>query len=226
MYKILLADDVKLTLATEKAYLEGRNLKVFATTSAAEAREMAGVVQPDLVVLDYEMPDMDGAEVCRQLRQSSQTSHIPVLILSMRDDEQTIRRCTQAGASGFIRKADGREALLESVARTLGVPRRRHVRVDCSFTVGIVDDGRTFSGQVENISESGMFLMAPHRFTQGMALRLRLELPGVQQEVRLLGEIVRSEELSGSTHGYGLQFLEIADESSREGLKHFLDNSI
>ena len=63
MYKILLADDVKLTLASEKAYLEGRNLKVFATSSAGEAMEMAGVLQPDLVVLDYEMPDMNGAQV-------------------------------------------------------------------------------------------------------------------------------------------------------------------
>jgi CheY-like chemotaxis protein len=226
MYKILLADDVKLTLASEKAYLEGRNLKVFATTSAAEARELAGVVQPDLVVLDYEMPDMDGAEVCRQIKESAQTAHIPVLILSMRDDEATMRRCALAGAAGFVRKADGREALLESVAKTLGVPRRRHVRVACQFTVGIVDDGRTFSGQVENISQSGMFLMATHRFTEGMALRLRVRLPGVDDEIQLLGEIVRSEELTGGHHGYGLQFLEIADESSREGLKSFLSRSL
>lgn len=226
MYKILLADDVKLTLASEKAYLEGRNLKVFATTSPAEARELAGVVQPDLVVLDYEMPGMDGAEVCRQIKQSAQTAHIPVLILSMRDDEQTIRRCTQAGAAGFVRKADGREALLESVAKTLGVPRRRHVRVPCQFTAGIVDDGRGFSGQVENISQSGVFLITSHRFTEGMALRLRLRLPGVDGEIAMLGEIVRSEELTGGSHGYGLQFLEIADDVSREGLKSFLSNSL
>ena len=226
MYKILLADDVKLTLASEKASLEGRNLKVFATTSPAEARELAGVVQPDLVVLDYEMPEMDGAEVCRQIKESAQTAHIPVLILSMRDDEQTVQRCIQAGAAAFIRKADGREALLEGVAKTLGVPRRRHVRLPCTFTVGIVDDGRVFHGQVENISESGMFLMCEHRFTQGMALRLTVSLPGVEQEVRLLGEIVRSEELTGGHHGYGLQFLEISDDSSREGLRQFLDNSI
>jgi CheY-like chemotaxis protein len=199
---------------------------VFATTSPAEARELAGVVQPDLVVLDYEMPEMDGAEVCRQLKQSAQTAHIPVLILSMRDDEQTIRRCVQAGAAGFVRKADGREALMESVAKTLGVPRRRHVRVDCHFTVGIVDDGRTFSGQVENISQSGMFLTTSNRFTEGMALRLRVRLPSVDQEISMLGEIVRSEELTGGSYGYGLQFLEIADDSSREGLKTFLSNSL
>jgi response regulator RpfG family c-di-GMP phosphodiesterase len=169
---------------------------------------------------------MDGAEVCRQLKQSAQTAHIPVLILSMRDDEQTIRRCVQAGAAGFVRKADGREALMESVAKTLGVPRRRHVRVDCHFTVGIVDDGRTFSGQVENISQSGMFLTTSNRFTEGMALRLRVRLPSVDQEISMLGEIVRSEELTGGSYGYGLQFLEIADDSSREGLKTFLSNSL
>ncbi|HKY33115.1 MAG TPA: response regulator [Candidatus Polarisedimenticolia bacterium] len=225
MYKILLADDVKLTLATEKAYLEGRNLKVFATSTAAEVRELTGVVQPDLVVLDYEMPDMDGAEVCRQIKENTQTAHIPVLILSVRDDDQIVRRCLEAGAAGFVRKTDGREALLEEVARTLGVPRRRHVRVGCRFSVGIGDDGRLFTGAVENISQSGMFLTTDHRFSVGMALRLRFDLPGVDKEIRLLGEVVRSEELTGESFGYGLQFLEIAGDA-RDGLQQFLENSL
>ena len=225
MYKILLADDVRLTLASEKAYLEGRNLKVFATTSASEAREMASVVQPDLVVLDYEMPDMTGAEVCRLLRQNPQTAHIPVLIVSIREDEEILKSCREAGATDFMHKADGREALLEKVARALGVPRRRHVRVPCRFTVGIGDSGRGYSGDLENISESGMFLTAQKRFAIGMALRLSFNLPGTDREIQLLGEVVRSEDLSGKSHGFGIQFLEM-DPASRDGLRAFLERSL
>lgn len=225
MYKILLADDVRLTLAAEKAYLEGRNLKVFATTSASEAREMVGVVQPDLVVLDFEMPEMNGADLCRVIKDDPRTAHIPVLIVSIRDDDELLRLCDAAGAIGFLRKADGREALLQRVAEILGVPRRRHVRVPCQFTVGIADGGKSFSGQVENISESGMFLMTQRDFAMGMALRLSFSLPGVDEPVRLLGEVVRNEDLTEGTYGFGIQFLEMGP-SARDGLALFLENSI
>jgi len=225
MYKILLADDVKLTLASEKAYLEGRNLKEFTTTSAAEAVEMAGVIQPDLVVLDFEMPEMTGADACRSLRGNPRTAHIPVLILSIRDTEEVLQEVENAGAVGFVRKADGREALLESVARVLGVPRRRHVRVPCMFTVGIIEGGRSFSGIVQNVSASGMFLTASRRFEPGLALRIRFTLPGVAEEVQILGEVVRTEEISGSEQGFGIQLLEMSD-GAREALNKFLDNSL
>lgn len=225
MYKILLADDVKLTLASEKAYLEGRNLKVFATSSASEAREMAGILQPDLVVLDYEMPEMTGADVCRNLRDNPQTAHIPVLILSIRDDEETVKICKQAGAVGFLRKADGREALLESVARVLGVPRRRHLRVPCQYSVGIVENGRVHSGVLQNISTSGMFLTTSRNFEPGMALRLRFNLPGVEEEIHILGEVVRTEEISDQEYGFGIQFLELTP-ASRQSLRVFLEKSI
>lgn len=225
MYKILLADDVKLTLASEKAYLEGRNLKVFTTTSATEALEMAGVIQPDLIVLDFEMPEMTGPQVCRSLRSDPRTSHIPVLILSIRDTEDVLREVESSGAVGFIRKADGREALLENVARVLGVPRRRHVRSACMFTVGITESGRTFSGIVQNVSASGMFLTASRRFEVGVALRIRFNLPGVETEVQMLGEVVRTEEISDSEQGFGIQLLEMND-ASRDALNEFLDKSL
>jgi len=225
MYKILLADDVRLTLAAEKEYLEGRNLKVFAASSASEARELAGVVQPDLVVLDYEMPDMTGAEVCEHLKSNPETAHIPVLIMSIRDDEEILSRCESAGAAGFLRKAEGREALLERVASALGVPRRRHVRVPCQFTVGISDNERVFTGEVENVSESGMFLTTGRKFSTGMVLRLRFMLPPAGGEIRLLGEVVRAEEIADDKQGYGIQFLEM-DPASRDVLQKFLDRSL
>jgi uncharacterized protein (TIGR02266 family) len=226
MYKILLADDVKLTLASERSYLEGKNLKVFATASASEAKEMAGVLQPDVVVLDYEMPEMTGADVCRDLRDSPLTAHIPVLILSIRDDEEIVRICEQAGAVGFVRKADGRDALLESVARILGIPQRRHLRVPCRFTVGIVEGGRIHTGTLQNVSEGGIFLTTGRRFEAGMALRLRFNLPGVKDVIQVLGEIVRIEEITNDEeYGFGIQFLEMTD-ASRQGLKTFLDTSI
>ena len=225
MYKILLADDVRLTLATEKAYLEGRNLKIHTTSSATEALELAAVLQPDLLVLDYEMPEMTGAQVCRKIKGNPQTTHIPVLILSIRADEEIEQICLDSGAAAFLNKADGREALLEGVARLLGIPRRRHLRVACTFTAGITDSGRQFDGTVENISEGGMFLRSPRRFTVGMAVRIVFSLPPMQEPIKVLGEVVRTEDLGEDSFGLGVQFLEMTP-ASRDTLTRFLEESM
>lgn len=225
MYKILLADDVRLSLVSEKEYLEGRNLKVFATTSALEALDLAGIVQPDLVVLDYEMPEMTGAQVCERIRKDPRTAHIPVLIVTGHDNPQYAEICRQAGAASFIRKTEGRDRLLEEVARILGVPRRKDLRVPCEFTAGIARRGKAFSGYVENLSETGMFLTAQGSFEKGMALRLTFDLPGHEQGVRILGEVARVEEMTPSSWGFGIQFLEV-DSESRDVLKTWLENTL
>lgn len=225
MYKVLLADDIRLSLASEKDFLEGRNLKVFATSSAVEAGDLAAIVQPDLIVLDYEMPEMTGAEICERIKSNAQTAHIPVLIVTVHEEDDIATTCEKAGAVGLLPKAAGREALLEEVARILGVPRRRDVRVPCQFTVGIASGGQVFSGLVDNISSSGVFLTVSRPFTGGLALRLSFDLPAVERPVRLLGEVMRTVELSPSTYGLGIQFLEM-DSASRKALTTFLENSL
>lgn len=82
--QILIADDDPhirdvLTFALSKAGMEA-----LAAADGAEALELAEAHQPDLIILDINMPRMDGLEVCRKLRAQSQT---PILFLSSRDEE-------------------------------------------------------------------------------------------------------------------------------------------
>ncbi len=225
MRKILLADDTRVTLSVEKAYLESRDFKVFATTSALEVTKLAGLIQPDLIVLDFEMPEMLGDEVCRQLKSRPETSGIPILMLSSHDDETTRQRCRAAGAVDFARKTEGREALLGHVARILGLPQRRHVRAPCRFSIGVTGGGTTVEGTVHDLSESGLYLTADREIRQGTPLHLRFELPDVGSEIRLLAEAVRSESLGERSFGCGVQFLE-ADEATLHALREFVRRTV
>lgn len=225
MYKVLIADDVRLSLHAEKDYLEGRNVKVYTSASGREALELTGLIQPDLVVLDFEMPDLDGSQVCESIRRDPRTSHIPVMILTMREDPDLPGICRRAGCISFLKKDEGSERLLQEVARILGVPRRQDVRVPCEFTAGIAQRGAAFSGYVENISDTGMFLTAARGFEAGMALRLHFELPGTDEGIRVLGEVVRAQEITASRWGIGIQFLEM-DAASRTSLRAFLDRCL
>jgi len=225
MHKILLADDTKVTLSVEKAYLESRDFRVFATTSPSEVTHLAGVIQPDLIVLDFDMPGMTGEEVCRRLKSVEETSHIPVLILSSHEDDETQRICLAAGAIDFARKTEGREALLGHVARILGLPQRRYLRAPCRFSVNITESGASFEGMVHDICEGGLYLTADRLIGEGTALQLRFELPDREDEIRLLAEAVRSEILSGSMYGCGIMFLE-ADAEAIEALRAFVRRSV
>jgi uncharacterized protein (TIGR02266 family) len=212
-------------LAQQKDFLEGRNLKVLVASSAVEAKELAAVARPDLIVLDFEMPEMSGADLCQWLKADPQTMDIPVLIFSTREDEETLRQCEQAGAVRFIHKAKGREVLLENIADVLGVPRRRDVRVPCRFTVGITEGSDILSGTLRDISVSGVFLTTGKCVAVGTAIYLRFNLPGIQHEIQMLGEVVRVENATGSRPGCGIQFLE-TDPRSREGLQDFLERCL
>ncbi len=182
---------------------------------------MTGIVQPDLVVLHSEMPGMDGAQVCEGIRRDPRTSHIPVMILTPGEDPDPQGRFRRAGCTSLVRRGEGRDRLLEEVARLLGVPRRRDVRVPCEFTAGIAQRGAAFAGFVENLSDTGMFLTAARGFERGMALRIAFDLPHDGTGVRVLGEVARAEEIDMARWGIGIQFLEM-DPVSREALGAFL----
>lgn len=119
---VLVVDDTRLTLARTRSYLESRDMRVVTTSAATEVVGLAERHRPDLIVLDYEMPVMNGDEVCRGLKSAKATSGIPIIVLTSHDDAETDRRCREAGASLLVSKSEGREALLEAVARAL----RRH----------------------------------------------------------------------------------------------------
>jgi len=225
MRTVLLADDVRTTLAVEKAFLEARNLRVFSTTSARRALEMAAVVQPDLIILDYEMPEMTGDEVCRRLKSGANTRHIPILVVSSHDDERIARACTEAGAAGFVRKTEGREALLDRVAEVLGVHKRRHVRVPCMISAALESGGKPLAGVVRNLCAGGLYLVLERTLESGKALWLSFTLPDSGVRIRALGEIVRVESLSGGLFGYGIQLIQ-ADDSVIEALKEFAGRAL
>jgi len=219
MRTLLLVDDVMTTLAVTKSFLEAREFKIFATNSASKALELAADLRPDLVIVDYEMPEMNGDEVCRRLESDPVTVHIPVMILTAHTDEETRRRCREAGAAAVLMKTSGRESLLKHVLAALGIPERKHVRVPCAISVGLRSEDAELSGQVHNLSVSGLYVTLHQPLDAGKALRIRFRLPA-GEEIQVLGEIVRTEELSGDLHGYGIQMLE-ADERTLESLRSF-----
>ncbi len=80
------------------------NVEVVEASDGAEALELAKLHRPQIALLDYMMPELDGVEVCRRIRENHSTRDTAVIILTARADERTKLDALQAGASDFLTK--------------------------------------------------------------------------------------------------------------------------
>ena len=127
MTKVLVVDDDPALVKALRIGLTARGDKVTTTHSGADAISQVALLNPDLVILDLGLPDLDGIEVCRRIREFS---HVPIVVLSAYGDEHRKVEALDGGADDFITKPFGMaelEARLR-VAIRHAAPRRRMER--------------------------------------------------------------------------------------------------
>ena len=112
-YKILIVDDDELNLKMFSRLLSCDQYSLYTAGNGKYAVELAMKVNPDLVLLDMLMPELDGVETCRILKNTEGTSNIPVIMLTGYPGKDTKLRCLRAGANDFLAKpVDGVELQL------------------------------------------------------------------------------------------------------------------
>lgn len=117
MIRVLLADDHSIVREGLKRVLEdSHDIKVIAEAADGEsAVDKVIQTKPDVAVVDISMPGMDGLEVVTRL--TSYCPDVPVLILTMHDEEQYVVRAIEAGAKGYVTKQSAPEQLVEAVKK-------------------------------------------------------------------------------------------------------------
>ena len=114
--KILVVDDQEVNLELMEAHLVPEGSEVCFAGSGPEALDKLDSEQPDLVLLDIMMPEMDGNEVCRRLRSAPGHDTVPVVMITALEDEVDNRvKSIEAGADDFIEKPVVKRELLARV---------------------------------------------------------------------------------------------------------------
>jgi len=109
---ILVIDDEPQIVRAMKTILTARQFRVSAAATGEDGMALAAASPPDVIILDLSLPDMDGIEVCKQLRQWTQT---PIIILSVRDSEQDKVLALDMGADDYLTKPFGIDELLARI---------------------------------------------------------------------------------------------------------------
>jgi two-component system KDP operon response regulator KdpE len=110
--KILVIDDEEMTVQLIAMLLERRGYEVIRAYRAEEGLRQAYRTHPDLILLDIMMPDMDGWEVCRRLRE---LSDVPIIFLTARDDVRDVVKGLEMGADDYIFKPYDNDELIARI---------------------------------------------------------------------------------------------------------------
>jgi len=103
LHVMLAEDDPDIRLVSRLA-LKRAGYRVTATANGRELLEKVTEERPDVILLDYMMPELDGAEVCRRLKADPATRDIPVVFLSAKSQNFQIDEAKKLGAIGYISK--------------------------------------------------------------------------------------------------------------------------
>jgi len=116
-------EDIRVILAR---FLEGAGYRVAQAPDGPSGIERFGLERPDLVLLDLQMPGMDGLEACRRLRALPGGTGIPVFMVTVRSQLATVSEALQAGATDYVLKPFDPDDVLARIAKVLGHGRDRH----------------------------------------------------------------------------------------------------
>lgn len=117
--RILLVDDEPTNLLFLEELLHSEGYETVVAASGGQALESAKTSQPDLILLDVMMPDMDGFEVCHQLREDITLQTVPVIFLTALDDDESRLRGLDMMGDDYITKPVKSSLLLKKIASIL-----------------------------------------------------------------------------------------------------------
>lgn len=102
--RLLFVDDDPILREFAAVHLASEHMRLETAADGAEGLAAIAAGKPDLVLLDLDMPNVDGFEVLRSLRADPDTEHLPVIVVTGREDTAAIDRAFDAGATSFIAK--------------------------------------------------------------------------------------------------------------------------
>ena len=183
--KIQIVDDEKNIVEALRYNLDREGFETIVAYDGLAALEQARRELPDLIMLDWMLPGIDGLEVCRRLSQEEATRHIPVLMLTVRSDETDKVLGLEMGADDYVTKPFSTR---EVVARVKALLRRRP------------EAARSESFELQNLRVD----WARHRVTlDGQPLELTSkELGLLKALVEARGRVLSREQLLDQVWGY------------------------
>jgi PleD family two-component response regulator len=148
--RILVVEDDADISKMLRIYFDSQGYEVLIATRGNDALDVCRTKLPNVIVLDINLPDMDGFEVCRILRSNTRTSYVPIIFLTQRDERSDKISGLELGADDYITKPFDIEELKLRVEGTI----RRSLREALTHPVTNLPAGKLIEEQLKSVKES------------------------------------------------------------------------
>lgn len=132
---VLIVDDNARNIQIVGNMLAVRNIQIAFATSGSKALELAANQHFDLILLDIMMPELDGYEVCQQLRMNKKTADIPIIFLTAKTDTESILKGFNLGANDYITKPFNSAELMARVTTHLELSTKKQQLAELNNTL-------------------------------------------------------------------------------------------
>ncbi|OGV50114.1 MAG: hypothetical protein A2017_03405 [Lentisphaerae bacterium GWF2_44_16] len=201
MAKIIVADDSRTQLTMYRYLLEEAGHEVVCCINGVEVLKKFSSFKPDLFLLDVSMPEMDGIEACRKIRQSPEGIHIPVIIVSSNEDESSISEGLNAGASDYLLKPVKQGNLMAKLKVFLSARPSAKVESNTEKYQFIVDDKYAVIKEISKNCIHGTVFLASDKENDDRTVILKLYDEDFSDDKSIYREILaRLEKLSCLKH--------------------------
>lgn len=219
---ILVVDDVPMFREMESLFLR-RYGRVVTAANGAEALEAVRRERPDVVVLDFHLPDMDSEALCRRILARCPGEGSRAVVVISNGDSTDHERAIRAGAADVLSKPLSRLSLVETVNRLVRFPEMRGMaRVHHATTVRVELDEEERWGTMRNLSRGGMYIEASWSAPPEVEMRLEFRLPEVGTPLSPTAKVIWSRtRWNGLSAGMGVRFLAL-DAASAHTLDAFV----
>lgn len=120
MAKVLIVDDSPTQLASLKRIVERLGHEAITAEDGAAGVDLARRERPDLILMDVVMPNLNGFQATRQISRDRETSHIPIILVTTKDQETDRVWGLRQGAKGYITKPIDEKELIKTIQQHLG----------------------------------------------------------------------------------------------------------
>lgn len=190
--KVLVVEDDEASLNLMQSVLETFDVEVHSFSSAHSARSAIEEQAFDCLCLDLEMPEMHGFELAREARRSQHNRSTPIIIITGRDQRDTMKESFAVGGTFFLQKPVDRamlKKLLSTAWGTMIETRRRTALIPVQVAASCRSGKHVFQAEAVAIGQQEVMLEAAPTLARGSQLEMTFTLPGEKSEIHASGSV-------------------------------------
>ncbi len=215
---ILLVDEVKILQEVLKEFLRLSPVRVLTAERGAAALELAQRERPDLIVMDVNMPVMDGLTHCALIKGDHALKATPVIMLTGSADPATVAMCRRAGCDGILTKPVLGRSFLNVLHSFIPAIERRKPRIHCRVPVSVRTGGAVLSGESRDIGMGGLYVATEGDVAKDSEVVVSFRVPAKTYALTVIrGRVAWVNAVAGplgkeEPKGFGVEFQEIIGE--------------